>query len=438
MADEKVMNRGLAVLGALLIQLCLGAIYAWSVFTTVLKKEPFSFSATETQIIFSVGLGMFALLMPFAGKLQAKIGPRPVAFTGGILLGLGYILAGLFGHSFASLLVFIGIFGGAGIGLAYVNPIAVGMRWFPDMRGLITGIAVAGFGFGALLWVQLAGAWGHLLDSIGILRTFLYYGVTFIILISIGSIFMVYPPKGWRPKGWDPTAPKKGGRPIEQAVEMCSSDMLKTSQCYSIWLAYAFCALAGLMVIGIAKLFGSDALASSGLAKYADPKAAAAAAGTAYAIFFSLANGFGRIGWGSIADGIGWKRSITIMAIVQGVAMAALYFLGGNYIALCVFFAIVGANFGGTLALFPVCTAGCFGTTNVGQNYGFMFTAYGVGGIVGPILAGIFKDMGAGKGVTAWMPPFMIAAVLCIIAAVIIVMLRTPAECKEAPAPAQK
>jgi OFA family oxalate/formate antiporter-like MFS transporter len=424
--DTKVMNRWLVVVGAILIQLCLGAIYAWSVFTTVLKKDPFNFTATQTQIIFSVGLGMFAALMPFAGKLQAKIGPRRVALMGGIILGLGYILAGLMGNSFATLLVFIGVFGGAGIGLAYVCPIAVGMRWFPDKKGLITGIAVAGFGFGALLWVQLAGAWGHLLDTIGILRTFLYYGAAFAVLVSIGSIFMVYPPEGWRPAGWDPAQTKKGKKPAEPPAEMCTSEMLKTPQCFLIWLSYAFCALAGLMVIGIAKLFGGDALVSSGLEKYADPKVAAAAAATAYAIFFALANGFGRIGWGIIADGIGWKRSITIMAIIQGVAMASLYYLGSSYVALCVFFAIVGANFGGTLALFPLSTAGCFGTKNIGQNYGFMFTAYGVGGIVGPIVAGIFKDMGQGKGVTAWMPPFMIAAVLCIVASGIVMTLKPP------------
>jgi OFA family oxalate/formate antiporter-like MFS transporter len=428
MANDKVMNRWLVVVGALLIQLCLGAIYAWSVFTTKLKDPAgqFAFTATQTQIIFSVGLGMFAALMPFAGRLQAKIKPRPVALMGGLILGLGYILAGFIGKTFATQLLTIGVLGGAGIGLAYVCPIAVGMRWFPDKKGLITGIAVAGFGFGALLWVQLAGAWGHLLDTIGILPTFLYYGIAFAVLVSLGSIFMVYPPEGWRPAGWDPAQTKKGGSPAEPLVEMCSSEMLKTGSCYLIWLAYAFCALAGLMVIGIAKLFGGDALVSSGMEKYADPKIAAAAASTAYAIFFALANGFGRIGWGIIADGIGWKRSITIMAIIQGIAMAALYFLGSNYAALCAFFAIVGANFGGTLALFPLCTAGCFGTKNVGQNYGFMFTAYGVGGIVGPILAGIFKDMGQGKGVAAWMPPFMIAAVLCIIASGIIMTIKQP------------
>jgi len=150
MANDKVMNRWLVVVGALLIQLCLGAIYAWSVFTTKLKDPAgqFAFTATQTQIIFSVGLGMFAALMPFAGKLQAKIKPRPVALMGGLILGLGYILAGFIGKTFATQLLTIGVLGGAGIGLAYVCPIAVGMRWFPDKKGLITGIAVAGFGSG--------------------------------------------------------------------------------------------------------------------------------------------------------------------------------------------------------------------------------------------------------------------------------------------------
>lgn len=427
MSDAKIMNRWFAVVGALLIQLCLGAIYAWSVFTTTLQdpEGAFRFTATQTQIIFSVGLGMFAALMPVAGRLQAKIGPRRVALSGGILLGLGYVLGGLFGHGFAAQLVTIGILGGAGIGLAYVNPIAVGMRWFPDMKGFITGIAVAGFGFGALLWVQLAGAWGHLIESMGVLGVFIAYGIAFGVLVSIGSIFMVYPPEGWRPAGWNPEASTKRKHDAP-ACEMCPSEMGRTSQCYMTWFAYMFCALAGLMVIGVAKLFGRDALVGSGLEKYADPKIAAAAASTAYAIFFALANGFGRIGWGLIADRIGWKSSIVTMAVIQGVAMAALYFLGGSYAALCLFFAIVGANFGGTLALFPLATAGCFGAKNVGQNYGWMFTAYGVGGIVGPILAGIFKDMGQGKGVTAWMPPFMIAAVLCIIAAGIVVALKPP------------
>ncbi len=165
--EAKVMNRWLVVLGALLIQLCLGAIYAWSVFTPHLKKAPFNFSATQTQVVFSVGLATFAVVMVLAGRWQAKIGPRRVALAGGILLGLGYILAKFIGGTFLGQIVSIGLIGGAGIGLAYVCPIAVGMKWFPDKKGLITGLAVAGFGFGALIWIKLAGTWGHLIEDDG-------------------------------------------------------------------------------------------------------------------------------------------------------------------------------------------------------------------------------------------------------------------------------
>jgi OFA family oxalate/formate antiporter-like MFS transporter len=427
--DQKVMNRWLPVLGAILIQLCLGAIYAWSVFTKTLTDPAgaFKFTAAQTQIIFSVGLGMFALLMPIAGRLQAKpnIGPRKVALAGGLLLGLGYVLAGLFGTSFFTLVLFIGVLGGAGIGLAYVCPLGVGVRWFPDKKGLITGLAVAGFGFGALLWVQLADAWGHLIQSMGVLKVFLIYGVVFAVVVAVGSIFMVYPPDGWKPAGWDPKAATAGGKPAAAPVEdMVPGEVLRTPRFYLLWTSYVFCALAGLMVIGIAKLFGADALKESGA--YTDGAAAAAAASTSYAIFFALANGLGRIAWGSVADFLGWKKSIVIMALTQGVAMVCLYYLGGSYAMLSVFFAVVGANFGGTLALFPVATASNFGAKNLGLNYGWMFTAYGVGGIVGPIVAGVFKDMGKGKGLSAWMPPFMLAAVLCLLAAGIILAVKAP------------
>jgi OFA family oxalate/formate antiporter-like MFS transporter len=162
MENQKVMNRGLVVVGAILIQLALGAIYAWSVFTPSLTAE--EWSKADTQWIFAVGLVSFAVVMVFAGKKLGTWGPQRLAIIGGVVLGLGYVLAGLFGGTgFWPLLIFIGLIGGAGIGLAYVVPIAVGMRWFPDKKGMITGLAVAGFGFGAMLWVKLAGSWGHLI-----------------------------------------------------------------------------------------------------------------------------------------------------------------------------------------------------------------------------------------------------------------------------------
>ncbi|MDX1741698.1 MAG: OFA family MFS transporter, partial [Rhodothermales bacterium] len=354
---------------------------------------------------------------------QARSGPRIVALTGGLLLGAGYILAKFIGASFAGQVVSIGLLGGAGIGLAYVCPIAVGMKWFPDKKGLITGLAVAGFGFGALIWIKLAGSWGQLIESMGVLNVFGLYGIIFLITVTIGSLVMVYPPEGWLPEGWSPPL-QADGKSVEDATSMLPAQMLRTPQFYKLWTMFVFSALAGLMTIGIIKLFGIDALQEGGMSF----EQASATAGTAMAVFYSLANGIGRIAWGSISDWIGRKRSLFVMTCLQGIMMLVFYFMGGTTALLYLGAALVGFNFGGNFALFPTATADYFGTTNVGQNYGWMFTAYGVGGIVGPIMAGAFRDSGS------WLPAFVISGVLCLIAAVLALSLRPPVPLEAEPA----
>lgn len=413
---EKTMNRWLVALGALVIQLCLGAIYAWSVFTPHLKKAPFNFSATQTQVVFSVGLATFAIVMVLAGRWQAKIGPRRVALAGGLLLGLGYILAKFIGGSFLGQVLAIGLIGGAGIGLAYVCPIAVGMKWFPDKKGLITGLAVAGFGFGALIWIKLASTWGHLIEKLGVLDVFGLYGIIFLIAVSLGSIVMINPPAGYKPKGWNPPEPKVTGNKVTGQLNLLPDQMLKTPQFYMLWSIFIFSGMAGLMTIGIIQLFGIDALKGSGHSE----AEAAAIAGTAMAVFYSLANGIGRIVWGAVSDRLGRKRSITIMTASQGVMMLLFFWMGGTPALLFLGATIIGFNFGGNFALFPTATADFFGPAHLGQNYGWVFTAYGVGGIVGPIMAGIFRDNGS------WLPAFLISGVLCLVATGIALSLRPP------------
>ncbi|MDP6667381.1 MAG: OFA family MFS transporter [Dehalococcoidia bacterium] len=424
-----VRHRWLVAVGAILIQMSLGAIYAWGVFTGELtaKGGEFGFSATQTQWIFSVGLFSFAAMMLYSGKAMAAVGPRPVAITGGILLGTGYGIAGLFGQQFWVQVLAIGVLGGAGIGLAYVVPIAVGVRWFPDRKGLMTGVAVAGFGFGALLWVQLAGDWGHLIERIGLLNTFLVYGVIFGVLVHIGGLLMTYPPAGWKPDGWEPP---EGAPGLQGGSEFTPRSMLSRIQFYQLWLAFVFLALAGLMLIGINKLYGQDALIASG--SFTDIAAAGAAASTAYAVSFALANGLGRIGWGFIADHIGWRRSMMTMAITQSLLMFGFFYLGNSLVALYIFLALTGFNFGGNFALFPLATASRFGVQNLGTNYGLMFSAYGIGGIAGPIMAGIFKDSGASSGIDAWLAPFLIAGALCLVAVGLVAACRQPRPIPEA------
>ncbi len=421
-AGPKTMNRWIVVVGALLIQLALGAIYSWSVFTPILTGDGFRFTTTQTQMIFSAGLVVFALVMVKAGKLQVDWGPKKVALTGAVLLGLGYILASFVGNSFIGMFITIGIIGGAGIGMAYVVPIAVGMKWFPDKKGLVSGLAVAGFGFGATIWVKLAGSWGNLIADLGIHQTFFIYGIIFFIMVFIGALTMVNPPAGYSPAGYTPPEQMAGGK---KEYNYTPKKLFRTraakKQFYMIWSMFIFGALAGLMVIGVIKLFGIDALVNTGNYTLAE---ASAIAGTAMAVFYAIFNGIGRIVWGIIADKIGTKKSLMAMFSFQALMMALIFGMGGNEYTLYVAAALIGFNFGGNFSLFPTTTAEFFGSKTVGQNYGFVFTAYGVGGVVGPMMAGYFKD--SAGGVEGWAPAFMIAAVLCAVAVILAYMLKVP------------
>ncbi len=428
--DTRTLNRWLIVVGAVLIQLALGAIYAWSVFTARLTDTAgaYAFTASQTAWVFSAGLATFATVMVLAGRILPRVGPRPLTIVGGLLLGGGYVLGGFFGESFWIQLLSIGIVGGAGIGLAYVVPISVCVKWFPDKKGMITGLAVAGFGFGATIWVKLAGSWfGGLLNTTsvfglpGVQSVFVIYGVALAALILLGSIVMVNPPDDYLPSGWTPPVTENNDH--EGAVEFRARDMLRTPQFYMLWSVFMFASIAGLMVIYCIKLFGIDALEHHGVA------GAGAITGTAMA-WYAIFNGVGRIAWGSISDKIGRKKTITLMTALQGITMLMTYhvFISFGLVYGFVFAAaLIGFNYGGAFALFPAITADYFGNKNIGSNYGWMFTAYGVAGLTGPLLAGYFKDAAQGAAQpSVWMTPFIIAGVVCLLGAVIMAFTTRP------------
>jgi len=374
MNNKKIMNRSLVVVGAVLIQLALGNLYAWSVFTSDLVQQ--GWTKAQTQVVFSVGVAVFAVVMVFAGRLMPKLGPRKLTVLSGIGLGLGYIIAGLLGaENYITTLIFVGILGGAGIGFGYVVPIAVSMRWYPDKKGMITGLAVAGFGFGATLWMTLAGklgslGGGELIKNIGMSNTFIVLGIIFFIIIIIGSIWMKFPPVGWTPKNWNPETAKNAALKTG-TVEYSSSRMLRTTQFYLIVLTYAFGAGAGLMSIGLMKLWPMEALQANGISK----EVAAAAATLAMAIFFALFNGLGRIIWGMISDRIGRKASIAIMMGTQGVFVILFQWMAGIQVTLFIFAVLIGFNYGGLFSLFPTITADIIEENFFGQNYGRVFLA---------------------------------------------------------------
>jgi len=415
MPEGKVMNRWLVVVGGILVQLCLGAIYAWSAFATKLTLEPYDFTKTQTQIIFSVGLATFAVVMALiAGQWQKKAGPRLVAIVGGVVLGLGYIVAGLSGTNFYGILIGVGLLGGAGIGLGYVCPIAALVKWFPDKKGMITGLAVAGFGFGALIWVKLTG--GFKFGPIDLTpgwtglygmgwtpnQVFMLYGAVFAAVVALGSLVLVNPPEGWLPAGWKPPAT---GAASSGGASFTVGQMVRTPQYWILFSTFTVGAMAGLMVIGVIGLFGTDALKANGI----DSTQATVITATAMGLFLALMNALGRIIWGTISDTLGRKNSLVLMTALQGVTLIAFYFVAGHEWGLYIGAAIIGFNFGGNFALFPAATADLFGNKTVGVNYPIVFLAYGVGGIAGPYLGG------AMGGAQAWFWAFIPAGVACIV-----------------------
>lgn len=403
---KPIGNRWRVVAGALIIQVCLGAIYSWSVFVNPLK-EVFSYTTTQTQIIFSLALATFALTMIFAGKLQDKQGPRIVATFGGVVLGAGYLLASFTGGNFLLLALAVGVIGGAGIGLGYVCPIAACVKWFPDKRGMVTGLAVAGFGAGAWIFAKIAAS---LIDAYGVLISLQYLGVIFMVSVVAGAQLLKNPPAGWKPVGWKPPESNFRATSVEN---FAWNDMVKLRQFWMLWIMFVFGAAAGLLVIGILKPYGVH----SGLS--------AAAAANAVGVL-ALFNGAGRIVWGAVSDKIGRKNTMTLMFLLQGMMMFALIKMASTELTLSIAAAWIGFNFGGNLALFPSTTADFFGTKNVGINYGLMFTAYGVAGIAGPILAGGVFDM-TGSYMWAFIP----SGVACLVAAVISLGLKPPHHAQE-------
>ncbi len=304
---------------------------------------------------------------------------------------------------------------------------------------MLTGLAVAGFGFGATIWVKWAGSWGGgLLNNLeiagfdGVRSVFILYGIIFALMVILGSLVMKDPPQGWLPKGYTP--PTKTSDSPSGVVEFDSAEMIRTPQYYILFITFVFSALAGLMVIYCIKLFGIDALTYTKLgsldpsnAEFLSTKEwASAIAGTAMATY-AILNGLGRIAWGVVSDKIGRKLSIFLMCLIQGIIMLLLFKLGGTVVGFIGAAAIIGFNFGGNFALFPAATADFFGNKTVGRNYGLVFFAYGIAGIAGPQIAGYFKDAAAGATTpAAWLTPFIIAGVACLIGAFIILFTKAP------------
>ncbi len=364
-------GRWIFVILGLIINLCLGSVYAYSIFKGPVEKA-FNISAFQGNLPFMIFLASFAILMFFGGRIMEKMGPRNLAVIGGIIVGLGWMLS-YFASSIVILTITYGIIAGGGVGLTYGCPIAVGARWFPDKKGLAVGLMLAGFGGSALITGKIASS---LIPSAGLSQTFLYFGLAFTVILVLLSLPLVFPPAGWMPSGWKPAAG------AASAADFDAGQMVKTSTFWGIFLCYTIGCLAGLMAIGISKPVGSEIIKIAG-------ETAATLVGV-----FAIFNALGRPLFGALTDKITprWAAvlnlclilAVSAMMLAAGEGTVSLYVAGFIGFWLCL---------GGWLAIAPTATATFFGIKNYARNYGVVFFAYGIGALLGGIISGQAKDV---------------------------------------------
>lgn len=400
-------GRWLFVILGLVIQLCLGAVYAWGTFKKPIMTY-YGLNATEGALPFIVFLASFAVLMPFGGRWIQKYGPRKIGVIGSVLVGVGWLLAG-FSNNLVLLCLTYGVIAGSGVGLAYGAPIQVSTRWFPDRKGLAVGLTVGGFGLSAAAISPIGNA---LINANDVPFMFKIFGVIFLVVAVLLSLTLKFPVANWKPAGW---RGPKAGAPV--AKDFAPSQMLKTSSFWALFLCFVFGATAGLMAIGIASPVGQEVIIiSAGLA---------ATLTSVFAVF----NFVGRPIFGWLTDRITPSKSAAVSFILIALGSAGMAFLAkeGATAIYVISFALLWMSLGGWLAIAPTATATFFGSVNNSSNYGIVFIAYGLGAIIGNLVSGRAKDL-FGSYDTAFIVTFIMALVGLVLA---LVMLKTP---KDGPA----
>jgi OFA family oxalate/formate antiporter-like MFS transporter len=354
------------------MQIALGAVYAWSVFRTPLVKQ-FGWTIPEVTLTFTISIFVLGFAAFFGGLWLNRSGPRIVAMTGGFLYGLGVFLASFSAHKLWWLYLSYGVIGGIGLGFGYIVPVAVLVKWFPDRRGLITGIAVGGFGAGALVTAPVA---TRLILRVGVLQTFAYLGIAYLIVTVIAGAFMQNPPQGWKPAGWTPTAAEISQRATR---DYTLGESLRTWQWWALWALLFLNTSAGISVISqespmFQELVGVTAVVAASMVGIA-----------------SLGNAAGRVFWAWVSDMITRRTTFLIMFVIQVVLFWTLPSIATVTLMTAIAFIILMC-YGGGFGTMPAFTADYFGARNVGPIYGLMLTAWGFASVFGPLLIAYMRQ----------------------------------------------
>jgi MFS transporter, OFA family, oxalate/formate antiporter len=398
---------------AILMQFLVSLTYAYSVFRTPLA-EAYGWSKSQTIAPYECMLLMVSLGTVLGGVWQDRKGARVVATAGGIIIAVGCLLASLVGGNLPLLVLTFGVVVGLGVGLVYVTPIANLIRWFPDKRGKVVGFAVMGSGFSALFWAPL------LEKLIGkdptqvvhtIPRTFVVLaGIFLMAIVGLAQLYRV-PPKNWIPKGWTPPSNRA------TRINVSTGAMLRRSEFYVLYALFIFGTAVGQTTIGNAAPM---------LQSVRGP-------GVAMSIGFALGvlgicNAAGRLGWGALSDKIGRGRTILLMQGVSLVACLGFLRAPGSFVSVLFGLGLAVLAYSGFLAIMPALSADYFGANHVGANYGVLFTAWGVSGLIAP---GIFERMldnarKAGTLAAGYNEVYIYLAIISVLVAGLVFFLRPP------------
>jgi OFA family oxalate/formate antiporter-like MFS transporter len=394
-------NRWLLAAAGILMQIAFGAVYAWSVFRIPLSHA-YGWTIAEVTAAFEIAIFVVGFAAFAGGLWMKRSGPRPVALVSALLYGAGTMLTGK-AHSLTTLYLMYGVIAGAGLGVGYIVPIATLVKWFPDKRGMITGLAVAGFGAGALVTAPAADS---LIASVGVGRTFEVLGLAYLIVVFACALMMRNPPEGYAPAGYSAAA----SHPGRSTRDFTLRQALGTWQWYALWLTLFLNTTAGIAIISQA----------SPMAQEISGVSAAAAAGMVGVI--SIANGSGRFLWAWFSDAVGRRTVFLMMFLLQAVAFLLLSQVH-HFGVLSLLAFVILLCYGGGFGTMPAFASDYFGAAQIGSIYGLMLTAWGFAAVLGPsLVAGIRQATGHYQGAMRWL------ALATLVSTVVPLLLRPPRE----------
>jgi MFS transporter, OFA family, oxalate/formate antiporter len=407
MSNENLMSKRWLIAGAgIVIMTLLGTVYAWSVFSNPIVDAT-GWAKPDIAKTFMIIIGMIGLSAAFGGMMVDKMGPKKVALIGVILYGVGTVLAGVAikNASLPMLYLGYGVIGGIGNGMAYVVPIATLIKWFPDKRGLITGLSVMGFGLGSFFIGKLVPG---LINSMGVVSALMLLGVVYLVLSALAALILAVPPAGWLPDGFTPSSST-----VSAADSFAWAEAKKTPQWYMIWTMLFLNVSAGMGLLSKLSPMAQDVFR---VARGIEDPAQLAVLGGGVLATASIFNGLGRLFWSAVSDKIGRKNVFLCLFATQ----AALYFYLPAVTSTLVFTIIACyllAGLGGGFAVMPAFAADSFGPTYIGKVYGFVLTAWGAAGVLGGYVFAKFTTVG---------PPLKIAAGLLIVGFFVTLMFKRP------------